>query len=65
MNELPHIHVSRLSYEGGKVWFRSLVSKPTDNEMEKWIRGYGKEARQRGPRNPLMIDVEGDKLRGV
>lgn len=33
MNELTHIHTSRLTYEGGTVWFRSLVSKSTDKTV--------------------------------
>jgi hypothetical protein len=65
MNESSQIHVRRVTVHGYMIWFRSVVSPPTDEEMNAWAPRYREEARQRGPRNPLIIDVEGDKLRGV
>ena len=59
------IHVSRITFEGNSVWFRSSLQKPTEKEMNAWVPRYVEEARERGPRDPLSIDVELHKLRSV
>jgi hypothetical protein len=66
MSQDPNlIHVSRIAFEGNNVWFRSHLQKPTEEEMNAWVPRYAEEVRQRGPRNPLVIDVDGDKLRSA
>lgn len=59
----PQIHVSKIRLQGSTVWFKSRISLPTNIEMDKWITRYWKEAKERGPRAPLVVDVERDKLR--
>jgi hypothetical protein len=63
--ETQQIHLSKVEYEGRMVWFKSLLQLPTDEEMNAWVPRYRETARQRGPRNPLLIDVERDGLRGA
>jgi hypothetical protein len=64
MNEdTRQIQLSKVEYEGRMVWFKSLLQMPTDEEMSAWVPRYREKARQRGPRNPLLIDVERDRLR--
>ena len=62
-NELPQIHVSRLKVEGRTIWFRSCVAEASTEEMKVWGQRYLAEARLRGPRYPLVVDVESDRLR--
>ena len=59
------VYIGRIALEGHNVWFRLYRQEPTEEEMKAWAPRYAEEIRQRGPRNPLIIDVEGDKLRGV
>jgi hypothetical protein len=59
------IHVGRIDFEGKSVWFRSLESEPSEEEMSAWVTKYRGEVRQRGRSNPLIIDVERDRLRGA
>ena len=63
--ETQQIQLSKVEYEGRMVWFKSLLKMPTEEEMNAWVPRYREKAHQRGPRNPLLIDVERDKLRGV
>jgi hypothetical protein len=66
MNEkTQQIQLSKVEYEGRMVWFKSLLQMPTDEEMNAWVPRYREKACQRGPRNPLLIDVERDGLRGA
>jgi hypothetical protein len=63
MNSSPGIHVGMIDFEGHRVWFRSYRQGATEKEMNTWVQRYAEEARQRGAKSPLIIDVELDKLR--
>jgi hypothetical protein len=57
------IHVSKIECEGRVVWFTSRMRMPSEEEMAEWIPRYREEALSRGPREPLVIDVEREGLR--
>jgi hypothetical protein len=62
-HELPRIHVAKLVVNGHTIWFKSCISEPSIEEMQAWSPRYREEALNRGPREPLVVDVERDELR--